>query len=119
MALLLHAVPAPRVGSRAPARQALDRLAPSTPASADIAAAEAYVWHAAGHRLEAVSRVNRVSLDLLMGIDRQKEILLEKCEPEPIAPQVENRFMSAFIRAVKPSATAEAPKGCCAPTCCN
>ena len=46
-------------------------------ASADIAAAEAYVWHAAGHRLEAVPKVNRVDLDLLMGVDRQKEILLE------------------------------------------
>src|SRR5229473_463020 len=56
---------------------ALDRLAPPAPASADIATAEAYVWHAAGHRLEAVPKVNRVSLDLLMGVDRQKETLLE------------------------------------------
>ncbi len=56
---------------------ALDRLAPPVPASADITAAEAYVWHAAGHRLEAVPKVNRVSLGLLMGIDRQKETLLE------------------------------------------
>ncbi|MEA2802947.1 MAG: uncharacterized protein QOE49_3042, partial [Rhodospirillaceae bacterium] len=57
--------------------EALDRLAPTAPASADITAAEAYVWHAAGHRLEAVPKVNRVSLDLLMGVDRQKETLLE------------------------------------------
>ncbi|HEY2609819.1 MAG TPA: ATP-binding protein [Reyranella sp.] len=57
--------------------EALDRLAPPAPASADIATAEAYVWHAAGHRLEAVPKVNRVKLDLLMGVDRQKETLLE------------------------------------------
>jgi len=57
--------------------EALDRLAPPAPPSADIDAAEAYVWHAAGHRLEAVPRVNRVSIDLLVGIDRQKETLLE------------------------------------------
>ena len=57
--------------------EALDRLAPPAPASADITAAEAYVWHAAGHRLEAVPKVNRVDLDLLQGIDRQKETLLE------------------------------------------
>jgi len=57
--------------------EALDRLAPPAPATADIAAAEAYVWHAAGHRLEAVPKVNRVDLDLLMGVDRQKEILLD------------------------------------------
>jgi predicted AAA+ superfamily ATPase len=57
--------------------EALDRLAPPAPDSADITAAEAYVWHAAGHRLEAVPKVNRVNLDLLMGVDRQKETLLE------------------------------------------
>ena len=57
--------------------EALDRLAPSAPPSADTNAAEAYVWHAAGHRLEAVPKVNRVALDLLMGVDRQKETLLE------------------------------------------
>ena len=57
--------------------EALDRLAPPAPPSADIAAAEAYVWHAAGHRLEAVPKVNRVDLDLLMGVDRQKETLLD------------------------------------------
>lgn len=35
---------------------------------------------------------------------------------DAIAPQVENKFMSAFIRATKP-APASAP-GCCAPACC-
>ena len=57
--------------------EALDRLAPPLAPSADIETAEAYVWHASGHRLEAVPKVNRVSLDLLMGIDRQKETLLQ------------------------------------------
>ncbi len=62
--------------------EALDRLAPPAPPGADIAAAEAYVWHAGssqagGHRLEAIAKVNRVDLDLLQGIDRQKATLLE------------------------------------------
>ena len=62
--------------------EALDRLAPPVPPSADINGAEAYVWHAGppqvgGHRLEAVTKVNRVDLALLQGIDRQKETLLE------------------------------------------
>ena len=57
--------------------ETLDRLAPAKPASADIAAFEAYIWHAAGNRLEAVPRVNRVDLDLLQGIDRQKATLLD------------------------------------------
>lgn len=56
---------------------ALDRLAPPAPPSADMNEAEAYVWHAAGHRLEAVPKVNRVSIDLLVGVDRQKDTLLE------------------------------------------
>src|SRR5690349_10061027 len=40
--------------------EALDRLAPPAPAGADTKGAEAYVWHASGHQLEAVPRVNRV-----------------------------------------------------------
>jgi hypothetical protein len=31
---------------------------------------------------------------------------------DAIAPQVEEKFISAFVRATK-------PKGCCGPTCCN
>lgn len=34
---------------------------------------------------------------------------------EAIAPQVDGKFMSAFVRAVKPSGA----KSCCGPTCCN
>src|SRR5579885_3808480 len=57
--------------------EALDRVAPPAPASADMDAAEAYIWHAAGRRLEAVPRVNRVDIDLLKGVDSQKATLLE------------------------------------------
>jgi SAM-dependent methyltransferase len=35
---------------------------------------------------------------------------------DAIAPQVDGKFMSAFLRAVKPSRATEA---CCGPTCCN
>jgi arsenite methyltransferase len=34
-----------------------------------------------------------------------------------LAPQVDGKFFSAFVRAVKPAATKETP--CCAPTCCS
>jgi 2-polyprenyl-3-methyl-5-hydroxy-6-metoxy-1,4-benzoquinol methylase len=37
---------------------------------------------------------------------------------DALAAQVEGKFMSAFIRAVKPAA-AKAEKSCCGPTCCN
>jgi uncharacterized protein len=56
---------------------ALERLAPLAPRSADLEAAEAYLWHAPGTWLEAVPQVNRVELALLKGIDRARDILLE------------------------------------------
>lgn len=55
--------------------EALDRLAPRPAAGADLSAADAFVWHADEARLVAVARVNRVDLDLLRGIDRQRDIL--------------------------------------------
>jgi arsenite methyltransferase len=36
---------------------------------------------------------------------------------DALAPQVDGKFLSAFIRAVKP--TVFKGKGCCGPTCCN
>jgi SAM-dependent methyltransferase len=35
---------------------------------------------------------------------------------DALAPQVDGKFMSAFVRALKPARTQEA---CCGPTCCN
>jgi hypothetical protein len=56
---------------------ALERIAPPARAGADLAAADAFVWTAAGRRLQPVPRVNRVALDLLHGIDRVRDILLD------------------------------------------
>ena len=56
---------------------ALERRAPPHPATTDLAAAEAFVWHADGEWLEPVSRINRIELGLLKGIDRQADVLLE------------------------------------------
>jgi len=54
---------------------ALERLAPPASISADLDAGDAFVWHADGQRLEAIAKVNRVDLDLLRGVDRQRETL--------------------------------------------
>jgi hypothetical protein len=35
---------------------------------------------------------------------------------DALAPQVDGKFLSAFLRAVKPSSAQQA---CCGPTCCN
>ena len=60
---------------------ALERLAPGKRQAVDLSAADAFVWHAVPNRadgwLETISKVNRLPLDLLQGIDRQADILLE------------------------------------------
>ena len=57
--------------------QALERISPAPPPPPDFAAAEAFVWHPDGRRLTAVSRVNRVDMSLLKGIDRVRDLLVE------------------------------------------
>ena len=41
----------------------------------------------------------------------------QNIDVDAIAPQVDGKFMSAFVRAVKPAGAAA--KACCGPTCCN
>lgn len=54
---------------------ALERLSPKAAERPDFAAADAFVWHAAGRRLTPVPRVNRVEIELLRGIDRVRDQL--------------------------------------------
>ncbi|MEM7221725.1 MAG: ATP-binding protein [Pseudomonadota bacterium] len=57
--------------------EGLERLAPPTESAVSLDAAEAFVWHADGERLEPISKVNRVALPLLQGLDHQGRILLD------------------------------------------
>jgi predicted AAA+ superfamily ATPase len=59
---------------------ALERLAPAAAAVNDLAAADAFIWHADREWLEPVPVVNRVALGLLRGIDRVRDILLENTQ---------------------------------------
>ncbi len=56
---------------------ALERMSPPPMPAPDFEAAAAFVWHVQPDRLEPVARVNRVDLDLLVGIDRSRDTLLE------------------------------------------
>jgi len=56
---------------------ALERLSPGPCQPPDFDAAEAFVWHATPDRLEPVTRVNRIDITLLVGIDRARDILLD------------------------------------------
>ncbi|RMD48391.1 MAG: ATP-binding protein [Alphaproteobacteria bacterium] len=51
-------------------------MAPPAAVAPDFAAAEAFVWHTAPDRLEPVARVNRIDVDLLVGVDRARDTLL-------------------------------------------
>jgi len=55
---------------------ALERLAPPPPTRVDLGTADAFIWHPSPGHLAPVARVSRVELDLLRGIDRQKQILV-------------------------------------------
>ncbi len=51
-------------------------------------------------------------------VDDAREFLSSAgVDVDAIAPQVDEKFMSAFIRAAKPANTTTQP--CCGPTCCN
>jgi len=54
---------------------ALERLSPAAAAAPVWSTATAFVWHADPDRMEPVAEVNRVDLDLLLGIDRARDIL--------------------------------------------
>jgi predicted AAA+ superfamily ATPase len=59
---------------------ALERLAPPAAKVNDLAAADAFVWHAEGDWLEPIAKVSRVDFSLLRGIERVSDILLENTE---------------------------------------
>ncbi len=54
---------------------AVERLAPPAASSVDLSAADAFVWEADRSELRPVEKVAAVSLDLLVGIDRVRDIL--------------------------------------------
>jgi len=56
--------------------EALERISPAAFAAPDFACANAFVWRVTPDRLEPVEKINRVSVDLLVGIDRVRDILL-------------------------------------------
>lgn len=56
---------------------ALDRLAPPAPKESDIRAADGFIWNAEHMRLDPVSKINRVDIALLQGIELQRRTLYE------------------------------------------
>ena len=59
---------------------ALDRLAPPANESHSIEGADAFVWHTNPEQLQPIRNVNKVELDLLLGISQQISILRSNTE---------------------------------------
>ncbi|MBY6137888.1 ATP-binding protein [Leisingera daeponensis] len=57
--------------------EALERMSPAPLETPDFNAASAFVWHVGPERLEPVESVNRIDLNLLVGINRSRDTLLE------------------------------------------
>ncbi|OUS08296.1 AAA family ATPase [Rhodobacterales bacterium 52_120_T64] len=55
---------------------ALERIKPAPTPAPDLSVTDAFVWHTSPDRLEAVPEVNRIEIDLLVGIDRSRDTLL-------------------------------------------
>ncbi|MFW2543560.1 ATP-binding protein [Primorskyibacter sp. 2E107] len=55
---------------------ALERISPPPLGAPDFSAAQAFVWHVEPDRLVPVPNVNRVELDLLVGIERARDTLM-------------------------------------------
>ena len=56
--------------------EALERISPKPLDAPDFSGAEAFVWHVSPDRLDPIHNVNRVDIDLLVGIDRSRDTLL-------------------------------------------
>ncbi len=55
---------------------ALERMSPAPLSAPDFSNADAFVWHTAPDRLEPVKNVNRVAIELLIGVNRSRDTLL-------------------------------------------
>ena len=99
--------------------EALERQAPPPPAAADLAAADAFVWHADPPRLQPVPRVNAVDLPLLKGIDRARDILIENTERFASGLPANNALLwgargmgkSSLVKAAQAAVNAKRPAG--------
>ncbi|MEL7105570.1 MAG: ATP-binding protein [Pseudomonadota bacterium] len=97
---------------------ALERMSPPPMAAPDLAAAPAFVWHVDPDRLAPVPDVNRVDLDLLIGIDRAQDILLQNTRQFASGLPANNALLwgargmgkSSLVKAVHGAVQAERPE---------
>jgi predicted AAA+ superfamily ATPase len=98
--------------------EALERLAPPPAAAPDLTGADAFIWHPEPvARLSPVPKVAAVPIDLLQGVDRQKEILMENTLRFARGFSANNAMLwgargtgkSSLVKAAHTAANAEVP----------
>jgi hypothetical protein len=98
--------------------EALERMAPPPLPAPDFAAAPAFVWHVAPDRLEPVPVVNRIGLELLVGIDRSRDTLLDNTQRFAKGFAANNALLwgargmgkSSLVKAIHAEVNAEHPE---------
>lgn len=97
--------------------EALERVSPPPAPAPGFGEAEAYVWHVSPDRLAPVDKVSRVPLDLLVGVDRSRETLLENTRRFANGLPANNALLwgargmgkSSLVKAVQAAVNAEGP----------
>ena len=98
---------------------ALERLAPATPPPLNLDTADAFVWHPDPRCLAPVRDISRVAIDLLKGVERQKQILLDNTRRFTRGLPANNAMLwgargmgkSSLVKAVHAVTNAEHPGG--------
>ena len=97
--------------------EALERLGPRDSNAGDLTGADAFVWNAERTLLDPVARVNLVGLELLIGIDRVRDILLDNTRRFAKRLPANNALLwgargmgkSSLVKAVHAKVNAESP----------
>ena len=100
--------------------EALERLAPPPHPVPDFTSATAFVWHPDPDQLIPVPRVNRVDLDLLIGIDRSRDTLLANTRQFAAGMPANNALLwgargmgkSSLVKAIHAAVQVDHPRLC-------
>lgn len=98
--------------------EALERLSPPPGAAPDLTEADAFVWQTSPDRLHPVTKVNRVDLDLLVGIGRARDTLLANTQQFARGLSANNALLwgargmgkSSLVKAVHGAVIAQMPE---------
>ena len=98
--------------------EALERLAPPPAPAFAPEQADAFVWHVEPDHLQPIKRVNRVDLDLLKGIERVRDLLLENTRRFAAGLPANNALLwgargmgkSSLVKATHATVAAERPR---------